>query len=123
MGINDAFRDAELLAAGLDDVFSGRRGFADAMGACRQARDGEVLPVYELTDEFAQLRPPPAELQQLIGAMAGRQEAMDDFVSVQAATLPAPAFFEAANVARIMAAAGSASSPHRDPRTPVDDGS
>jgi 2-polyprenyl-6-methoxyphenol hydroxylase-like FAD-dependent oxidoreductase len=109
MGINDAFRDAELLAAALDDAFSGRRGFAEAMGDYQQTRDGEVLPVYEFTDQFAQLLPPPPELQQLIGAMAGRQEAMDDFVSVQAATLPAPAFFDPANVARIMAAAGSAS--------------
>ena len=63
------------------------------------------MPIYEFTDEFAQLRPPPPELQQLIGAMRGNQTAMDGFVSVQAATLPAPAFFAPGNVAQIMAAA------------------
>jgi hypothetical protein len=48
------------------------------------------------------MEPPPTEMQQLIGAMQGNQEAMDDFVSVQAATLPAPEFFAPENVGRIM---------------------
>ena len=105
MGINDAFRDAELLADAVDDAFSRRRGWCEAMADCQRARDADVMPIYEFTDEFAQLRPPPPELQQLIGAMRGNQAAMDGFVSVQAATLPAPAFFAPENVAQIMAAA------------------
>ena len=40
--------------------------------------------------------------------MHGDQEAMDDFVSVQAATLAAPEFFAPENVGRIMARAGAA---------------
>ena len=108
MGINDAFRDAELLASALDDVVSGRGRYEDAMADYQQARDHEARPVYEFTDEFAQLRPPPPELQQLLGAMRGNQEAMDDFVSVQAATLAAPEFFAPENVGRIMARAGTA---------------
>jgi 2-polyprenyl-6-methoxyphenol hydroxylase-like FAD-dependent oxidoreductase len=107
MGINDAFRDAELLADALDDVFSGRRTYEEAMIGYQQARDRVALPVYELTDDFAQLRPPPPELAQLLGAMQGNQEAMDAFVSVQAATLPAPEFFEPGNVGRIMREAGA----------------
>ncbi|HSD80505.1 MAG TPA: hypothetical protein VLB47_07585, partial [Solirubrobacteraceae bacterium] len=109
MGINDAFRDAELLAGALDDAFSGRRRYEDAMSEYQRARDDDVLAVYEFTDEFARLQPPPPELQQLIGAMAGNQPAMDDFVSVQASTLPAPEFFAPANVARIMATGGAPS--------------
>ena len=65
----------------------------------------EALPIYEFTDEFAQLEPPPPEMQQLLGAMHGNQEAMDGFVSVQAGTLPAPEFFAPENVGRIMSAA------------------
>ena len=107
MGINDAFRDAELLADALDGVFADGRDYTVAMSEYQDKRDSEVLPVYEFTDEFAQLQPPPPEMQQLIGAMAGNQPAMDDFVSVQASTLPAPEFFDPANVGRIMAAAGS----------------
>jgi 2-polyprenyl-6-methoxyphenol hydroxylase-like FAD-dependent oxidoreductase len=105
MGINDAFRDAELLAGALDDAFSERRPYDEAMSEYQRARDRDALPVYEFTDDFAQLRPPPPETQQLLGAMRDNQEAMDGFVSVQAHTLPAPAFFAPDNVARIMAAA------------------
>jgi 2-polyprenyl-6-methoxyphenol hydroxylase-like FAD-dependent oxidoreductase len=108
MGINDAFRDAELVAAGLDDAFSGRRSYEEGMADYQQTRDREAAPVYEFTDDFAQLQPPPPELQQLIGAMHGNQEAMDGFVSVQASTLPAPEFFAPENVGKIMAAAGKA---------------
>ena len=74
----------------------------------QRTRDREAGPVYEFTDDFAQLRPPPPEMQQLLGAMHGNQEAMDGFVSVQAATLPAPEFFAPDNVGKIMAAAGAA---------------
>jgi 2-polyprenyl-6-methoxyphenol hydroxylase-like FAD-dependent oxidoreductase len=107
MGINDAFRDAELVAAALDDAFAGRRPYEEGMSDYQRTRDGEVMPVYEFTDEFAQLEPPPPEMQQLIGAMHGNQEAMDGFVSVQANTLPAPEFFAPENVGRIMAEAGA----------------
>jgi 2-polyprenyl-6-methoxyphenol hydroxylase-like FAD-dependent oxidoreductase len=108
MGINDAFRDAELLAGALDDAFCGRRSYEEAMSGYQQARDREAQPVYEFTDDFAQLRPPPPEMQQLIAAMHGNQRAMDGFVSVQASTLPAPEFFAPANVGRIMTEAGMA---------------
>ena len=57
MGINDAFRDAELLAGALDDAFAGRRSYEEGMSHYQQARDHEALPVYEFTDEFAQLQP------------------------------------------------------------------
>ena len=108
MGITDAFRDAELVAEALDDAFSGRRSCEQAMSNYQQTRDHEALPVYEFTDDFAQLRPPPPEMQRLIGAMHGNQAAMDQFVSVQAATLSAPEFFAAENVGRIMANAKQA---------------
>jgi 2-polyprenyl-6-methoxyphenol hydroxylase-like FAD-dependent oxidoreductase len=105
MGINDAFRDAELLAGALDDAVSGRRSYEQAMSEYQETRDREAMPVYEFTDDFAQLQPPPPEMQQLIGAMHGNQEAMDGFVSVQAATLPAPEFFAPDNIGAIMAQA------------------
>ena len=107
MGINDAFRDAELVATAIDDAAAGRREYAEGMADYQRLRDQEAGPVYEFTDEFAQLEPPPPELQQLIGAIHGNQEAMDAFVSVQAATLAAPEFFDPANVGRIMSQAGA----------------
>ncbi len=109
MGINDAFRDAELVAGALDDAFSGERPFDEGMADYQQTRDAAAMPVYEFTCEFATMEPPPPELQQLIGAMQGNQEAMNGFISVQASTLPAPEFFAPENVGKIMAQAGVAS--------------
>jgi flavin-dependent dehydrogenase len=108
MGINDAFRDAELVAGALDDAFSEERSFEDGMAAYQQTRDEAAMPVYEFTAEFASMEPPPPEMQQLIGAMQGNQEAQDGFISVQANTLPAPEFFAPESVGKIMAAAGAA---------------
>jgi 2-polyprenyl-6-methoxyphenol hydroxylase-like FAD-dependent oxidoreductase len=105
MGINDAFRDAELVAGALDDAFGGRRSFEAGMTSYQQTRDREATPVYEFTFQFATMEPPPPEMQQLIGAMQGNQEAQDEFISVQAATMPAPEFFAPEHVGKIMAAA------------------
>jgi flavin-dependent dehydrogenase len=101
-GISDAFRDAELLASALDECFAGRQRYEDALAGYHRKRDEQALPLYELTSDFAKLEPPPTELQRLIGAMQGNQAAMDDFVSVMAATLPAPDFFGPENTGRIM---------------------
>ena len=106
-GITDAFRDAEAVASALDETFSERRSFDDAMADYQRARDEEALPIYGFTCDFAKLEPPPPEMQQLIGAMQGNQEAQDGFVSVMAGTLPAPEFFGPENAGRIMAAAGA----------------
>jgi flavin-dependent dehydrogenase len=104
-GITDAFRDAEAVASALDDTFAERRPFDDAMADYQRARDEEAMPIYGFTCDFAKLEPPPPEMQQLIGAMQGNQEAQDGFVSVMAGTLPAPEFFGPENAGRIMAAA------------------
>jgi 2-polyprenyl-6-methoxyphenol hydroxylase-like FAD-dependent oxidoreductase len=104
-GITDAFRDAEAVASALDDAFAGRAPYDDAMAEYQRARDEEALPIYGFTCEFAKLEPPPPEMQQLLGAMHGNQQAMDGFVSVMAGTLAAPAFFAPENAGRIMAQA------------------
>jgi len=104
-GITDAFLDAERLAAALHAAFSGQRTYEDAMAAYQAARDQHVMPMYEMTFEFAQVdQPPPPETQQLLGAVAGNRQSMDDFVSVQAGTMPIPEFFSPDNVAQIFAA-------------------
>jgi 2-polyprenyl-6-methoxyphenol hydroxylase-like FAD-dependent oxidoreductase len=102
-GITDAFVDAERLTEALDAAFTERSTYADAMAAYQSVRDEQAQPMYEMTFDFAQVdQPPPPEMQQLLGAVAGNQEAMDDFVSVQAGTLPIPSFFSPENVGRIM---------------------
>ena len=95
-GITDAFRDAEVCAAALDDVFDGWRSFEEAMSAYQRARDETGLPIYGFTTQLATLEPPPPELQQLLGAVHGNQEAMDAFVGVTAGTVSPAEFFATA---------------------------
>ena len=104
-GIADAFRDAEGVAGALDDTFAERQTFDDTMAAFHRARDEKSGPIYGLTCDFAKIEPPPPEMLQLFGAIYGNSEAMDDFVSVMAGTLPVPEFFAPENIGRIMAAA------------------
>jgi 2-polyprenyl-6-methoxyphenol hydroxylase-like FAD-dependent oxidoreductase len=103
-GIQDAFRDAELCVRALDEAYSGRRPFQEAMADYQAARDGHVLPMYEFTAGFASLEPPPPELQQLLQAAHGNQEAMDGFARVNAGVTSPSEFFSEENVQRIFAA-------------------
>jgi 2-polyprenyl-6-methoxyphenol hydroxylase-like FAD-dependent oxidoreductase len=105
-GITDAFLDAERVATALDAALTGRSTYEAAMSDCQSDRDRHVTPMYEMTFDLAQLdHPPPPETQQLLAAVAQSPQAMNDFVSVQAGTLPIPDFFSPDNVGRIMSAA------------------
>jgi 2-polyprenyl-6-methoxyphenol hydroxylase-like FAD-dependent oxidoreductase len=102
-GMHDAFRDAELCATALDQAFAGARPFEAAMADYQSTRDRQVLPMYELTCELATLEPPPPELQQLLGAAHGNQEAMDAFARMMAGVTSPAEFFSEQNVGRILA--------------------
>lgn len=104
-GITDAFRDAELCADALDEAFSGARPFDVAMGDYQVTRDAHVLPMYEFTAGLATLEPPPPDLQQVLAAVHGNQEAMDGFARVNAGVISPAEFFSEENVKRIFAAA------------------
>jgi 2-polyprenyl-6-methoxyphenol hydroxylase-like FAD-dependent oxidoreductase len=106
-GITDAFRDAERCAIALDEVFRGARPFDDAMADYQRARDAHVLPMYEFTCQLAMLEPPPPQLQQLLEAIHGNQQAMDGFVRMNAGTISPAEFFAADNVSAIVAAAAT----------------
>jgi flavin-dependent dehydrogenase len=104
-GITDAFHDAERCTDALVDAFEGDRPFADAMSEWQRTRDEQAMPMYEFTTNLATLEPPPPELQQLLGAVHGNQAAMDDFVSVVAATVSPVDFFDPEHIGQIMAEA------------------
>jgi 2-polyprenyl-6-methoxyphenol hydroxylase-like FAD-dependent oxidoreductase len=89
-GISDALTGAESLVDALLQTWAGED---DALLRRQQAHDEDVLPLYELTTQLAELTPPPPPLQQLFARIQGDQEAMDSFVSMTAGTLPPPAFF------------------------------
>ena len=101
-GISDAFRDAEACAGALDDAFSGRRAFDDAMGEYQRGRDEHALPIYEFTTQLATLAPPPAEVAQLLHAVSGNADAMDAFAGVVAGTVSPLEFFAPEHIERVM---------------------
>ncbi len=101
-GISDAFRDAELCTAALDQALSGAAAFDAAMAGYQETRDAEALPLYEFTTQMAALAPPPPELQSLIAAMAGNPAAMDAFVSLAAASMSPVEFFDPVHLGRML---------------------
>ena len=120
-GITDAFRDAELCAAAIDEALSGRRGWDEAMSGYQARRDAQVLPMYEFTYQFAQLQPPPPEMQAVLGAAYGNPEAMDGFVRVFSGIVSPAEYFSPENVGRILAQSprpGSSPSSSPSPRPP-----
>lgn len=101
-GISNAFVDAERIAAALGKVWARGGSFDEVMGHCQAERDAATLPMYEFTTQLATLEPPPPEFQELLGAMAGNQDAMDAFVSLNAGTMSPPAFFDPDHLAPIL---------------------
>ena len=107
MGIQDAFLSAELCVEALHQSWSGARPFDDAMRDYQSARDERVLPIFDFTCQLATLEPPPPELQQVLGAVHGNQEAMDGFARVNAGATSPAEFFSPENVGKIFAAAAT----------------
>jgi 2-polyprenyl-6-methoxyphenol hydroxylase-like FAD-dependent oxidoreductase len=107
-GISDAFRDAELCAHALDGFLSGARPFDVAMREYQATRDAHALPMFELTTQLATLQPPPPELQQVLAAAQGNQEAMDQFARMNAGVMSPADFFSDENVGRIFASSHAA---------------
>jgi 2-polyprenyl-6-methoxyphenol hydroxylase-like FAD-dependent oxidoreductase len=106
-GINDAFLDAELLAEAIDAGFSSLRPLEEALAEYQAERDQRVSPLHHFTTELATLEPPPAEIQQLFGALHGNQEATNQFYSALTGSLPLPQFMDPENLGRIMASAAT----------------
>jgi 2-polyprenyl-6-methoxyphenol hydroxylase-like FAD-dependent oxidoreductase len=106
-GISDAFRAAERCASALDAWLSGRLRFDEAMGAYQSERDASALPMYTFTQQFAAMQPPSPDMQHLMAAVHGNQEAMDDFARVVSGVVSPAEFFSESNIARIFAARAS----------------
>jgi 2-polyprenyl-6-methoxyphenol hydroxylase-like FAD-dependent oxidoreductase len=101
-GISDAFRDAALLAEAVDLGLSRRLPMAEALVAYQQQRDQQAMPLYELITQLATLAPPPPEVGQLLGAMAGQQAEMDRFIAMTAGELPVAEVLGPATSSRLL---------------------
>lgn len=104
-GIMDAFLDAERCAHALHDVLAGQLPFELAMAAAQRERDERAMPMYEFTCQLASMAPPPPEAGQLFQAIAGNEQARNQFVQMNAGTISPATFFAPENVGAIMSAA------------------
>ena len=70
-GITDAFRDAELLARRVGQLFSGERSEADALAAYATERRRLLTPIFEVTCQLAEFPPLDRfiELQKHLGTL------------------------------------------------------
>ena len=116
-GITDAFRDAEAVARRARRRVRRtprlRRGDGGVPAGPRRGVAAGVRVHLRLREDRAAAAGDAAAAR---ARSQGNQEAMDDFVSVMAGTLPAPEFFAPDNVGRIMGEAHTAAPP--DPRPP-----
>ncbi|MEU8901793.1 NAD(P)/FAD-dependent oxidoreductase [Nocardia sp. NPDC048505] len=108
LGITDAFRGAELLAAAIDQTYTGAAGFDAAMAEYQRIRDTRNTEVFEHTAHLAQLEPASADFERLVRAMQGNQEAIDQFSGINAGLVSPADFFDPANVDRILATSTTA---------------
>jgi 2-polyprenyl-6-methoxyphenol hydroxylase-like FAD-dependent oxidoreductase len=101
-GINDAFRDADLLADALDAGFGGRQPLDEALAEYERVRNEETAEIYDFGYQLAALEPPTRDLELILGALIGNQADTDSFFGLIAGTNRPSAFFAPENVGRIL---------------------
>jgi flavin-dependent dehydrogenase len=106
-GITDAFLDAEGCARALGEALSGTMPYDEAMAGYQSGRDARAMPAYQMTLQIASLQPPDEQMIHLVTAMAGNQEAMDEFARLNAGVTSPVDFFAPENVGRIVGRAAS----------------
>lgn len=94
-GISNAFRDAELVSAAIDE------GTLDQF---EERRAATSLPLYYLARDMAKFDPPPQAMIDLFTSLPGNQPDTDAYFGVFAQTVPVPQFFAPENIGRIIAA-------------------
>ena len=105
-GISDAFLGAELLSDAVDDALSGRVETQTALATYEETRNRMVMPMYELTCEFAALQPPAPQQQALFAALSNDEEGRRGLFGALTGTVPIPQFFSPENIGGIMQRAG-----------------
>ena len=105
-GIADALRDAELLSDAVSAGLDGGPPLDEALAGYQAARDAAALPMYEMTTDLASFAPPRPEQEMLVRALEGNQPEIDRFLSVLTGSLPAPEYFTARRMLRLIGVRG-----------------
>jgi flavin-dependent dehydrogenase len=107
LGVCDALRDAELLAAALADGLSGRAPLDEALAGYERARDAATLPDFRENLDAARLQPPAPEVARLLSALHDRPDDARAFFLAREGMIPPATFFAEENLRRIVMAAGA----------------
>ena len=102
-GISDSFRYAELLADAVDEGLSRRRPLSEALGDYERRRTESAMPLFEWACRTAEFRAPSGKTRDLIGALQSNAEDTSRMMGLTAGTVLARDFFQADNIARILA--------------------
>jgi len=102
--VRAATREARFAGMAVPNFFRTPYGPGCAMRDYQSSRYEHVLPMYEFTADLASLEPPSPELEGLLVAMCGNQQAMDGFARVNAGVTSPAEFFSDENVGRIVGA-------------------
>jgi 2-polyprenyl-6-methoxyphenol hydroxylase-like FAD-dependent oxidoreductase len=92
-GINNAFRDVELLVEAVTARLSGMKPMADTLAEYPVIRDAVSRPIYDITCELAAFAPPSPHLKALLGSLMGDAERTSRFLGVLAQTVSPVDFF------------------------------
>ena len=101
-GITDAFRDAELLAEAIDAGFSGRKPLETALRGYEYRRNQALKPLYDFIVDHAAMEPFDDAFQDVLAAMRGNQDAINQFFGVIQNTVSWDEFFSPSNLSLLM---------------------
>ena len=103
LGICDAFRDADFLAAAVHEGLAGQSSFDQALMRYEQRRNGATMADYRENIARARFDPMPAKLFQLRAALHGNPEDTRRFIMAREGMIEHLEFFNAENLERILA--------------------
>ncbi|MFK4089496.1 NAD(P)/FAD-dependent oxidoreductase [Kribbella sp. NPDC020789] len=101
-GITDAFRDADLLAEAIDAGLSGRKPLETALRRYEYKRNEALKPLYDFIVDHAAMEPFDDGFQDVLAAMRGNQDAINQFFGVIQNTVPWDEFFAPSNLSALM---------------------
>lgn len=101
-GITDAFRDAELLAEAIDAGLAGRKPLETALRTYEYRRNQALKPLYDFIVDHAAMEPFDDAFQDVLAAMRGNQDAINQFFGVIQNTVPWDEFFSPSNLSLLM---------------------
>jgi flavin-dependent dehydrogenase len=108
LGICDAFRDAELLAAAVHEGLASHNPLNETLMAYERRRNEATMADYHENIARARFAPPPPELLQLRSALRGNDEDTKKFILAREGLIPPEQFFSTENLERIRLGADSA---------------